>query len=324
MTRGRVGVSLAAVLFAAPAAAYVRTTDKTTGKALFWPIPAVAWHLNRDWPNTSPTCAATAAGDPTLDAVRASFSAWEQPCADLRLVFGGTTGEIRTGFGGASEDIVVFRRGWCSQNPAATADPCFTDPDVDCGGIFDCFEDDCPAGTSSCTSWGIVALTSVLYDPNTGRIMDADIELNGWDGLDAGTVIGVPPSHGWYFTCVDPAGPPCARYGQDNCAFMDLQNTVTHEAGHFIGLAHPCGNAGLPSCTSPPPTGEVPYAERTMSPTTTVGEVTKRSLSADDIAGVCAIYPEPKGGCGCGSAGAGGTVALLVAALALRRRRAGP
>ena len=324
MTRERLIPALAALLAASPAAAYVRTRAVGTGMELRWPIPTVAWRLNREWPNTSPTCAAIDAGDPTLAAIRASFAAWEQSCADIRLVYGGTTGEIRVGTIGLRENVVVFRQGWCSNHSLAANDPCYADWDVDCGGIYNCFEDHTTCPSPPCADRGVVALTSVLYEPATGRIVDADIEINGWDGLDAGSTFGAPPSHGWYFTCVDPGGTTCGTYGQGACAYIDLQNTVTHEVGHFIGLAHPCGEGGLPSCTSAPPAGEVPYAERTMSPTTEAGETWKRSLSPDEVAGVCAIYPPPSGGLSCASGGAAGAISILLAALALRRRRPRP
>lgn len=326
MRRGRFFAALASVLAAAPTSAYVRTRAQGTGKELAWPIPVVGWHLNRDAPYTSPTCDATAVGDPTLDAARASFSAWEQSCADLQLPYAGTTGEIRVGLVGSRENVVVFRQGWCSNHPKAATDPCYTDWDVDCGGIYNCFEDHttCPLGVTPCADRGVVALTSVLYDPGTGRIFDADIELNGWDGLEAGNVMATPPSHGWYFTCADPPAASCTKYGEDVCASIDLRNTLTHEAGHFIGLAHPCGDKGEVPCTNAPPAGEIPWAERTMYPNTFIGDFGKRDLSPDDVAGVCAIYPPPSGGSGCGSGGAAGAISILLAALALRRRRPRP
>src|SRR5205823_14818564 len=38
------------------------------------------------------------------------------------------------------------------------------------------------------------------------------------------------------FTAVD--GPPCADINQTGCVRIDVQNTITHEAGHTIGLDH--------------------------------------------------------------------------------------
>jgi hypothetical protein len=338
--RFRAAAALAALLAAGPVRAYVRTTDRTTGQSLSWPVPAVPWHLNRDWAHTAPSCLATAAGDPTFDAVHASFVEWEQPCTDLRLLYAGPSTETRVGAGGDGGNVVVFRRGWCSQDPAvvdpithAIRDPCFSAADGDCGATHDCFQDSTSCiGSTSCADWGIVALTSVLYDPSTGRIMSADIEVNGWDGT-AGSLGGGLPAHGWYFTCHPGAQPAltCTAYGQGTppdaaCAYVDLQNTVTHEVGHFLGLAHPCsttgGAAGLPSCSAPLPAGEtVAYAERTMSPSTQPGETRKRTLSADDIAGICDIYPAPSGGCGCGAGSGAGALSLLLTAVALRARR---
>ena len=288
----------------------MRTADPHTGKELFWPFPIVPWHLNPDWPGASASCQATASGDPAFDAVRASFAQWEQTCTDLKLLYAGPLSELRTGGGGDEQNLVVFRHGWCSQDPAASQDPCMTDPDVDCGGIYGCFEDSAACtGQTSCSDWAVVALTSVLYDPTTGRIMDADIELNGWDGVLAG-VITNPPQHGWYFTCFPGTPPPtiCTDYGQPAagqpaCGYMDLQNTLTHEIGHLIGLAH-----------SP-----VPGA--TMNATTQPGEIQKRDLAQDDIDAVCSVYPVSSGGCGCGGGSAG--AASLLAIVALRPLRRG-
>ncbi len=307
--------AIAAAAVAGRARAYVRTADHQTGVAVSWPLPVATYELSSASWFRSPGCMPPPDQDPAELAVRASFAAWEQGCSDLKLVYGGPTPEIRTGLGGTAENVVVVRRGFCSQNPAASQDPCMADPDVDCAGIYDCFEDHGPG------DWSIVALTTVLYDPGTGRLFDADMELNGWDGTPGTIPTAGLPQHGYYFTCdTQPGRATCATYGQPGCNGYDLQNTVTHEAGHFVGLAHPCGDPGMPSCSATLPTGEIPYAQRTMYPGTTIGEISKRTLSADDVAGVCAIYPAQGGGCGCGSGGAPGALAALLAALALRPR----
>jgi MYXO-CTERM domain-containing protein len=307
-----IGVAcLAAVAaLAPPAAAYVRSADQSTGNALFWPMPVVPFHVSAASSAQSPTCAASAAGDPALDAARASFSAWRQGCSTLELVYAGRIDEVGTGVDGAHDGLVVFRQGFCSGNPPAAA--CMASGASGCGNTFDCFEDRTPGDRF------IVALTSVLYDPASGRIVNADTEVNGWDGqpgsLSAGTS---GPAHGWYFTCDKQTGwAACTTYGQGGCYYIDLQNTLTHEVGHFLGLAHPCGDAGEPSCASDPS-----FAQTTMYPVTTPGDVAKRTLSADDIAGVCAIYPDSGGGCGCGSGGAPGALAAALAVIALWPRR---
>ena len=94
-------------------------------------------------------------------------------------------------------------------------------------------------------------------------------------------------------------------------ATADIENTFTHELGHLVGFDH-----------NPDPTSTM-YAEAAA------GEIAKRDLTADDAAGMCAVYAlgqEPdldEGGCGCGTSptpGAG-AAALGVAAVLVRRRR---
>lgn len=308
MSARRLALALVALLAARPAGAFVRSTS-IEGVPLSWPVPLVPYHVSNAAPSfPTPSCAAGPAGDPTLEAVHAAFAAWRQGCADVDFVYAGRVDEIRIGLMGMGENVVVFRNGWCSENPAAVAHPCFADPDLDCGSIFNCFEDT-PADRD------IVALTTVIHDADTGRIFDADIEVVAWDGQGAPTAFGAARDHGWWFTCADPTGlPVCTEYGEAGCFYMDLRNTLTHEAGHFLGLAHPCSGT---ACAAHPELQPL-----TMFPSTSPGEVQKRTLDPDDVAGVCAIYPAGGGGCGCGSGGAPATAALLLAALALRRRRA--
>ncbi len=96
---------------------------------------------------------------------------------------------------------------------------------------------------------GVLALTRLTYNPCTGQIFDADITINAVD-FDFG--MRSEPIEG----------------------FMDVQNTVTHEMGHFLGLDH----------------SQTPDA--TMFPTAPNSEVIKRTLEADDAEGLCCIYGE--------------------------------
>ena len=99
---------------------------------------------------------------------------------------------------------------------------------------------------------------------------------------------------------------------------IDVQNTVTHEAGHTLGLDRPPD-----------------HPEATMYASGPSGETSKRILAADDIQGICSIYPrgaatvtctgpapETGGGCGCSAAqtGPGAALAALLLLLQIRRR----
>ncbi len=149
------------------------------------------------------------------------------------------------------------------------------------------------------------AVTTVWHRRSTGEILDVDIEFN--------------EGRGPYGVC-----PP------EGCAggrTVDLENVLTHELGHYFGLAH----------TTVP--------EATMYASAAAGETIKRDLDADDIAGICAVYPTgspagecdftPRGGLvlhcdsGCSVSPASrpssfttaGVVAFALLALRLRRRR---
>ncbi|MFT7580663.1 MAG: hypothetical protein ACI9MR_002336 [Myxococcota bacterium] len=90
----------------------------------------------------------------------------------------------------------------------------------------------------------VVALTSITYDPSDGALVDADIEVNG-----AG------------FVFSDDVGGVANAY--------DLEQTLTHELGHLLGLDHS------------------PVREATMYVSSTAGEVKKRTLDDDDIEALC-------------------------------------
>jgi len=124
------------------------------------------------------------------------------------------------------------------------------------------------------------AYTTVWHNTRTGDIYDADMEIN--------------EGRGPYGVCPEPDG--CTSGDM-----VDLQDVVTHEAGHYFGLAHTPDDA-----------------HATMAASAPEGEIEKRTLEADDIAGLCHIYPpgslpetcdfDPRGGLSlvCGGDDGGG------------------
>jgi len=92
----------------------------------------------------------------------------------------------------------------------------------------------------------VIALTTLYYDDRSGVAQKFDMEFADW---------------AYEFTVT--TGP--ARQ-------TDVQNTVTHEFGHVLGLDH-----------SKDP-------EATMYYSAQPGDLSKRTLAADDITGLCFIY----------------------------------
>jgi MYXO-CTERM domain-containing protein len=187
------------------------------------------------------------------------------------------------------------------------------------------------------TSPEALAFTAVSKEPS-GHIVDADIEINAFN-----------PAILW--ANLDTGAPP-AKNGQLR---YDLQTVMTHEFGHFLGLAHTCtgGDSGdngdspppgskddagqlIPDCTDSPDSTNAVQAQAVMWYVIEQESTTKRVLTPDDARGVCAIYPSardphsctqnlPDDGCGCASAGAPtnrlGALALVGLTLVARRRR---
>lgn len=148
---------------------------------------------------------------------------------------------------------------------------------------------------------GMLALTTLSVGQETGRITYADIEIN---------------TGGYRLATGDLAD------GQD------LQSLVTHEVGHYIGLAH---SVAANSIMNP---SLCDKGERCQ-----VDKVAARRLGDDDLAAVCALYPPgasapppPKaapadpGGCASSTSPRSGPPMLGFAALGLliaaRRARA--
>jgi hypothetical protein len=93
-----------------------------------------------------------------------------------------------------------------------------------------------------------LGLTTVTFNAETGEIYDADMEINS-SGRNLSTTDRVPANG------------------------FDLASVVTHEAGHFFGLAHATNSSS------------------TMFASYKPGTTALRTLAADDVAGLCAIYP---------------------------------
>ena len=103
----------------------------------------------------------------------------------------------------------------------------------------------------------LLGITFRFYDTSNGSLLDADIVFNG-------------QRYSW---SVGGGG-------------YDVQNSATHEVGHFSGLGHSS------------------QSEATMFASARSGETKKRDLHSDDVAGLAALYggAAPSGGGGVVSA----------------------
>ena len=93
-----------------------------------------------------------------------------------------------------------------------------------------------------------LGLTTVTYNIDTGELYDADMEIN--TAQVTLTVNGDVPSDGY-----------------------DFLSIVTHESGHFLGMAHS------------------PDTHATMFAHYVQGTTSMRDLTSDDVQGICTIYP---------------------------------
>lgn len=187
-----------------------------------------------------------------------------------------------------------------------------------------------PIGMTNCHDPMVIALTTVFTRShpgaaNDGQILEADIEVNAVDD---------------FFAII-----PASFMVRDYADKYDLASVLTHETGHFIGLAHDCqlpsdtprqltddqGNQS-PDCDALPATTQTQILQDTMYPWLNLADVSARTLTADDTRASCEIYPPLVVGGGCVTAPSSrmGPVLSLVAVtvfmtlivVAARRRRA--
>ena len=172
----------------------------------------------------------------------------------------------------------------------------------------------------------IIAKTTVWHldapgNPDDGLIFDADIKLNG-----VGYTFVVEPS------TVTP---------RSGTVVADLENTLTHELGHVLGLGHTCwdhitdtpplDNTGNPIPDCGDPTLPATILDATMYPYSLMpGDTAKRSLTDDDVAGICQPYPPSstatcspwiRGGCSLGGARPEGAWLLAGLVFCVMKRR---
>lgn len=220
-------VAALTVIGSSAATAFTCTRTPALGPSVFWPERSVVVHpLGGGFE--------VAAGS-LVDVMVRATETWTAPsCSDASISVGSPSQQRVVGFnwhaGSGSplnENIVVFR----NDTPGDELD-----------------------------RWvhtlGALAITTVTFDTSTGRLLDADIEIN---------------DVAFTFTTCDPGSPGCEP------AF-DLENTLTHELGHVMGLDHPPNDA--------------PGAlEATMFASASETDTEKRSLADDDIDGLCTLYP---------------------------------
>ena len=271
---------------------YVRSrvdAGDTRTQCLYWTSTTLTWHQST-YGNPATQ------GDSEFVAMRRSFQSWQDifaQCGNLTLVEGPRVDERDVGYkrAGGNRNLVLFRDRDCNEVVPAT-DACWAEDT--CANEYDCWEDDD----------NTIAITLTTYDERSGIIYDSDISFN---------------AARFFFTTADRG--TCVPPVTTNCVATDVQNTATHEIGHFIGLDH----------TRAPGS--------TMNPSAPPGEVSKRSIDPGSRDFVCAVYPRgresqaclrpvvdeklgPKGSAGCASTGpVAGLPALAAWALWLSRRR---
>jgi hypothetical protein len=238
-------------LMLAPAASaqpYLRTAVRGNPTlCIYWPQRAVTYHFHSAGSARTP-------GITEFTALRKSYASWQavsDSCSNFQLNEGAMLGSVTVGYDETSsnnQNVVTFRDKACDGTVPA-GDPCYATKS--CDDKYECWDN----GPLT------IALTTITYSTSSGQIRDADIEFNGPEFL---------------FTTVD--SPKCVAGAEaTTCVATDIENTMTHELGHFIGLDH------------------VDTAGSTMESTAALGELKKRTIDLGSKQGFCVIYPADRG-----------------------------
>jgi hypothetical protein len=246
-------LTLLALLFAGPSAwaqgAYRRTVVPGKPLCLMWLSREFVYHQDSAGSLRTPR-------DSEFAAVDASFDTWQTlstGCSDFTFVRGEDVSRPTVGYEVAKKDdnqnIVTFRETSCP-DVVPEEDTCLLTED--CGNAYSCWEH----GSAT------IGLTTTTFSRGNGVILDADIELNASQPF--GDI-------GFLFTTV--SWPPCEGLSSPECVATDIQNTVTHEIGHAMGLDHVFENLSTMEASAPQ------------------GETHKRIIDSGTARGFCDTYP---------------------------------
>ncbi|RKH20002.1 hypothetical protein D7X74_05315 [Corallococcus sp. CA047B] len=284
---------------------YKRTLVPGRPLCLVWPGRDYVYHLDAAGSTRTPDATEFAAIEAAFDAWRALSST----CSDFRFIRG-KDWQQKVDVGYDQEhpfdnyNVITFRERNC-QDVAPADDACWQEET--CGNVYQCWAH----------GGATIGLTTSSFSFKDGRVVDSDIELNAAESEWGGPA--------FLFTTVN--GPPCGEGGPaTTCVATDVQNTMTHEIGHVVGLDH------------------VFSAGSTMEATASQGETSKRVIDVGSASGFCSTYPrglpptqcripedpglklvaEGKGsGCGATTGGPALAALLLWTAGLLRRRGSG-
>jgi hypothetical protein len=294
-------VWLVLALMPARARGYARTTASgSSGACLYWGPRTVHYLISKGGLGGVPI-------DQLTGSLEAGFNAWVGwGCTDFAFADDGPTASVQVGYNRVlvtqpalaadlpNEHLVVFREKRCLDIVPA-GDDCAAPGNDDCDNKYNCWAD------RSNGTGDVLAYTLVTSETGSGRILDADTAFDASDFQFRDLSLG---------TCD-------ATVDAAHCA--DIQNTMAHEAGHFLGLAH----------------SQETTATMYFQVVSTY-ETTKRNTSPDDVDGLCAIYPAGRPpvtcvpsppveisaqGCGCHSGDGLAFWPLLGALLRVAKRR---